>query len=155
MQDDEALKQLKLLRLRQRDAAETILGSSHLRDNLADEQARPLLDWAVQRLQRDSLLTVDMEPAVADEWFNARITAVADTARRFNRLAGDLAALPDDEAEYAVAAFATSLHDVTGEPVDLRMLPDLLDGRGKRSQEETVSLLMGMLRGDIHTDEEE
>lgn len=155
MQDDDVLKQLKLLQRRRRYATDTILGSSHLRDSLTDAQARPLLDWALFRLERDNLRAVDMDPAQADGWFDERITAVADVVLRVNRLVGELAALPDERARRDVFALMTGLQAVTGQPVDERAVPALLHGRDARDRDATAALLLALLDDGAGLDEEE
>lgn len=155
MRDDDVLKQLKLVQRRRRVATERLLGSSHLRDNLTDVQARPLLDWALRRLERDNLLAVDMDLAEAGGWFDGRVTAVADVVLCVNRLAGELATLPDARAEQEVVALMTRLQAVTGQPVDPLRPADLLDGRGVRSRDATVLLLLALLDKDVIPDDEE
>lgn len=77
------------LEARQRWAAESILNSEALTDDLADAEAARLLAWATERAEVLAAETAALQPAEAETMLDERLTALRKLVRGINRLAGE------------------------------------------------------------------
>ncbi len=111
---DDEVQALKLLRLRQRDAAEQLMTNSRLRDNLTDGQAEMLLNWALAFVNQRANQTVAMPDEAAELFMEEMVTAVSRFLRQFNQLAAELAHLDEEAASFQVQQLLSNWHDLTG-----------------------------------------
>jgi hypothetical protein len=77
------------LEARKRWAAENILNSEALTDDLADPEATRLLAWATERAKEAARETADLPPAEAEAALDERLTALRKLVRGINKLAGE------------------------------------------------------------------
>jgi hypothetical protein len=77
------------LEARKRWAAENILNSEALTDDLADPEATRLLAWATGRAKEAARETADLPPAEAEAALDERLTALRKLVRGINKLAGE------------------------------------------------------------------
>ena len=111
---DDEIKALKLLRRRQRDAAEQLMTNSRLRDNLTDVQAEMLLDWALAFVNQRANQTVAMPDEAAERFMEEMVTAVSRCLRQFNQLVPQLPRLDDETAAILVQQLLSNWRDLTG-----------------------------------------
>lgn len=102
------------LEARQRWAAESILNSEALTDNLADAEADRLLRWAVGRAEALARETAALRPAEAQSVLEERLATLRQLVSGINRLAGGFrpvepARVPGRLARLAAAAAALGL----------------------------------------------
>jgi hypothetical protein len=77
------------LEARQRWAAENILNSEALTDDLADPEATRLLAWATEQAKVVAQETAGLPPAEAEAALDERLTALRKLVRGINKLAGE------------------------------------------------------------------
>lgn len=111
---DDSIQDLKKLKQRQRSAAEMLWGDSRLRESLPDEQAEPLLDWAVRFVKSKLNVTVEMPEKAVEEYIDALITAVRRLLIQINQLVVELPQLDEAEANTQIDRFLISLDELTG-----------------------------------------
>jgi hypothetical protein len=77
------------LEARRRWAAENILNSEALTDDLADPEATRLVAWATERAKAVAEETAGLSPAEAEAALDERLTALRKLVRGINKLAGE------------------------------------------------------------------
>ncbi len=155
MPQPDEIQLLKVARQRQRAATETLVTRSHLRDNLTDDQAQPLLDWALATLTRDSQRSVALPVDSAETWFDARISAVVEVMGRFNQLVVTLPTLDEAEATRQVLAYFNAIFVVTHRQVELAHAVDLVDNRAEVTVEDLSQRLLNAILSTDSAEEEE
>lgn len=119
-------KPIAQARRRLRRTAENLVGDSSLRSNLTDAQAKQLLDWGIDLIQRESLETADLDDSYALPRLEEKITATRRVMREVNRLMES----PGQFAERDNAARLSRLLESLGRLTDGQVGP----GQHRRAQ---------------------
>lgn len=132
-------------------AVETLTGNSSLRDNLRDDQAQALLDWALARLAADLPQTAVLPPAAAETWLDDWLTAVTGIMRAVNRLTPDLAQMDPAAAAAEIERLLGHLRQLAG---SIDTWPAIALLASPPSPDETFSQLLQLISQPT-TEEEE
>ncbi len=126
-------------------AVEMLLESSHLRDNLTDEQAARLLDWGLAQVEigvKETAVLPDNEAeAQMEEW----VTAVSGVMKWVNRLTPELSLLDQEEAEYQMEKLLANLQHLVSDLKTTPALELLLPARSQLDANATFDQLMGVI----------
>lgn len=130
-----------ILRQRRRLAEEQLTGSSRWRDDLNDDQAQRLLDWALAFVNEAVWQTAVLPPTDAEEALDEAVTAVADLMRQVNDLTASLPQLDDKTTVRRWRTFLKTVQTLTGQPVLTPETEQLVYLRGAWDNEATFAQL--------------
>lgn len=138
--------------VRQQRAIEQVTGDVSLTDNMTDEQAARVLEWASRAANWIAVQTADMADADAEAYLQPRQEALRRVVRRLNKLLGELPDLGRDEIAEALARL---FEPVASVPELGCQVPSDLDGLAARLEsktpDEALAIVLTILTGEITT----